>query len=128
MTKDPANLLSVLLLVLCYSCSSYSAEQSVPVEKLNDSIQAAASKDEAWAQNPEAISKHLFPSDADPKGNRNYTVKVDRTRESACDVRVIDEGSSDGGLYGRQWKAAFKQTGGRWQLSKLTRSSKRINK
>ncbi|MCW5909772.1 MAG: hypothetical protein KIT62_01800 [Cyclobacteriaceae bacterium] len=120
--KLSLNLMHFVLIVLCCSCSNYNSEQTIGFDKLNDSIQAATSKAEAWAQSPASISKHLFPAELHLEGNKNYSIRVDCSSEASCDVTVIDEGRIDDKVYGKRWNAYFEKTQQCWQLTKLTKS------
>ena len=122
--KHSTNLILFVLTLLFCSCSNYTTEQEVVFANLNDSIKIATSKGEAWTQNPESISKHLFPTEAHTEGNRNYSVQVDCLSKISCDVTVIDEGPMDDEVSGQRWKATFKKTTDCWQLTKLTKSLK----
>jgi hypothetical protein len=110
--------------MLCCSCSSYKSEQTISFDKLNDSIKAATSNAEAWAQSPASISKHLFPAELHLEGNKNYSIRVDCTSKASCDVTIIDEGRIDDKAYGKRWNAYFKKTQQCWELTKLTKSLK----
>ena len=85
----------------------------------------ATTKGEAWTQDPESISKHLFPTATHPEGNGNYSVQLDCSTKSSCDVTVLDEGPIDDEVYGYRWKATFKKIDNCWQLTKLRKSVKR---
>jgi hypothetical protein len=119
------NVTFFVVLLQCCACSGYGDSQKVSFTQFNDSIAAGASRGEPWAQKPETICKHLFPSEAYSKGDINYSVKTHCPGNTSCEVTVVDEGELGDELAGQKWQASFEKNPNSWQMTSLQRSSKK---
>lgn len=117
--------LFLLLQLCCCRESGYRSAEKVKFTHFNDSIRKGTLADEAWVENPESISKHFFPSQTLPQGNREYSIQIERSEETSCEVIITDEGlRGDDVSLGEKWIATFEKDESSWQFTSLRKSVK----
>jgi hypothetical protein len=113
--------------IFLLSCDGY---QQSPVttdyiSSLNAAIVEGHHNGASWANSPEGIAKHFFPSVSHDDGSKSYGIHIINKSPTDCMLTITEEGAIDDEVSDERRSMHFLENGDLWTIADLKYEIKR---